>query len=179
MLSGMKILEEIQSGNILIEPFDPKFLNPNSYNIRIGNKLLIHRDEILDIKKKPETVEIEIPEEGLVLQPGEFYLASSFERTATDRYVPMIEGRSSIGRLGMFVHASASFGDVGFNGKWTFQLVPTKPIRIYPYIPIAQIYYYTLEGDFELYGKVRSNPNSGKYTNNDGTLKSSIADEFK
>ncbi|MGC8870803.1 MAG: dCTP deaminase, partial [Brevinematia bacterium] len=105
ILTSKKILEEIQKNNIVIEPFDEKLLNPNSYNLRLHNELLELTDEILDMKIKSNYKKLIIPEEGIVLEPGKLYLGRTVEYTLTKNYVPMIEGRSSIGRLGISVHA--------------------------------------------------------------------------
>ena len=158
ILSGLKIKEEVSNGNIIIESFDPSInkngkskLGPNSYNLTLHNKLLIYKDNILDMKKKNETEEIIIPEDGYILQPGQLYLARTNERTFTDKYVPMLEGRSSIGRLGLQIHITAGFGDIGFDGTWTLEMQCIKPLKIYPNTQICQIYYYTIDGDFDLY----------------------------
>ncbi len=158
ILSGKEIKKHLGK-EICIEPFDEKLLNPNSYNLRLHNELLVYDEEILDMKKPNKTKKIIIPEDGLVLQPGELYLGRTLEYTKTDKYVPMLEGRSSIGRLGLFIHVTAGFGDVGFNGYWTLEIHCVRPIRIYPNVEICQIYYHTIEGDYEPYS-------SGKYQNN-------------
>ncbi|HBY20976.1 MAG: dCTP deaminase [Clostridiales bacterium GWE2_32_10] len=174
IISGLKILEEVKNGNIIIDPFDEKKLGPNSYNITLANKLVVYEEDVLDMKKKPTCREIIIPEEGLLLKPGELYLGKTNEHTYTNKFVPMIEGRSGIGRLGLFIHVSAGFGDVGYCGTWTFEIIATKPIIIYPNVEIAQIYYHTIEGEYYLYtDDQKYNKYSGKY-NNDGEIKSSM-----
>lgn len=151
ILGGQTIINEVEAGNIEIEPFDPKKINPNSYNLTLNNKLLVYtssrsirRRGVLDMKAVNDTDEIIIPEDGLILRPGIVYLGRTNERTFTDKYVPMLEGRSSIGRLGMMIHVTAGFGDVGFNGTWTLEIVVTQPIKIYPNVEICQIYYHTV-----------------------------------
>lgn len=151
ILGGQTIIDEIKAGNIEIDPFDPNKINPNSYNLTLHNKLLVYKSSrsirrcgVLDMKEVNETEEIIIPEDGLILRPGIVYLGRTVERTFTDKYVPMLEGRSSIGRLGMMIHVTAGFGDVGFNGTWTLEIVATQPIRIYPNVEICQIYYHTV-----------------------------------
>ena len=147
MLSGEEIIKEIETGNIVIKPFDKKLINPNSYNLHLGNELLVYEDEILDSKKENATETIIIPEEGYVLEPNKLYLARTVEYTETDKYVAMLNGRSSIGRLGISIHVTAAFGDVGFKGTWTLEIFTLKPIRIYPNMEICQICYYPLIGD--------------------------------
>ena len=161
ILSGLTIREEVRKGNIVIDPFSESQLNPNSYNLRLHDQMLVYREEILDLKKPNAYELLTIPEEGLVLRPETLYLGRTLEFTRTDGFVPMLEGRSSIGRLGLCVHVTAGFGDVGFAGYWTLEIHAVMPIRIYPGIEICQIYYHTVEGDYVPY-------RSGKYQNNDG-----------
>ena len=117
------------------------------------------------------TSKITIPEEGLLLEPNKLYLGRTIEHTSTNKFVPMLEGRSSIGRLGLFIHVTAGFGDVGFNGYWTLEIFCVQPIRIYPEVEICQIFYHTIEGDYELY-------KSGKYQNNSGIQPSLLYKDF-
>jgi len=151
ILSGLEIKRQVGLGNIHIDDFSDKRIGPNSYNLRLHNELLVYTDGVLDMKKPNDTRRIIIPEDGIILVPGTLYLARTVERTSTDKFVPMIEGRSSIGRLGISTHASAGFGDIGFDGTWTFQLQVTHPIRVYPMVEIAHIYFHTIEGEFKKY----------------------------
>ena len=171
ILSGKEIKNKIGK-EIKIEPFDEKQLNPNSYNLRLHNELLVYDEEILDMKKPNKVKRIIIPEEGLVLEPGKLYLGRTLEYTETDKYVPMLEGRSSIGRLGLFIHVTAGFGDVGFKGYWTLEIFCVQPIRIYSGVELCQIYYHTVEGDYDKY-------NSGKYQNNEGVQPSFLYRDFQ
>jgi dCTP deaminase len=115
ILSGREIKRRLGK-NILIEPFNLQQLGPNSYNLRLHNELMVYDDTVLDMKEKPTVHNIVIPPEGMVLQPGTLYLGRTIEHTKTLDCVPMVEGRSSIGRLGLFIHITAGFGDVGFSG---------------------------------------------------------------
>lgn len=99
-------------------------------------------NEPLDMKTNNETVEITIPEEGLILYPGILYIGRTVERTWTDKFIPMINGRSSGGRLGISIHICAGFGDVGFDGTWTLEITVVEPIRIYPNTEIAQVCFF-------------------------------------
>ncbi len=161
ILSGLKIKEEIKSGHIRIDPYHENQLNPNSYNLRLSHELLCYTVPVLDVKKPNAHEQFTIPESGLVLRPGTLYLGRTEEFTQTDYYVPMLEGRSSIGRLGLYVHVTAGFGDVGFAGYWTLEIQVVQPVRVYPGIEICQIYYHTIDGEFEKY-------TNGKYQNNKG-----------
>ena len=171
ILSGKEILNQMGK-KITITPFDEKLINPNSYNLRLHNELLVYEDKILDMKKQNNTGKITIPESGFMLSPGKLYLGRTLEYTQTDSYVPMLEGRSSIGRLGMFIHVTAGFGDVGFSGYWTLEIFCVQPIVIYPDVEICQIYYHTIEGDYEKYS-------SGKYQNNNGIQPSLLYKDFE
>ncbi|MDB5344029.1 MAG: deoxycytidine triphosphate deaminase [Schlesneria sp.] len=159
ILTGEEIKSQLGK-NILIDPFDEKQLNPNSYNLRLHDELIVYEEIVLDVRRPNRYRRHIIPPEGFVLQPQQLYLARTIERTETHNYVPMLEGRSSIARLGLFVHASAGVGDIGFSGYWTLELVAVHPIRIYPGLPICQILYMTVQGEISEY---RS---SGKYQNN-------------
>ncbi|NLP36850.1 MAG: dCTP deaminase [Firmicutes bacterium] len=170
ILSGREIKRKIGK-EIIIEPFDEKLINPNSYNLRLHNELLVYEEKVLDMKKPNKTKRLIIPEEGLVLEPGRLYLGRTLEYTKTDKYVPMLEGRSSIGRLGLFIHVTAGFGDVGFSGYWTLEIFCIQPIRVYPFVEICQIYYHTIEGDYDKYS-------SGKYNHNRGIQPSLLYMDF-
>lgn len=212
MLTGDKIDKEVRKGNIVIDPYDTSRINPNSYNLRLHNELLVYdrwksdidkirggynsyyskaevinndenihainndkdtivtnNDEYPDItvsstcniniisnsmcirnethkelsmEKKNNTLPVFIPPEGLILYPGVLYIGRTVERTFTDKYIPMINGRSSGGRLGMSIHICAGFGDIGFDGTWTLEITVVEPLRVYPFAEIAQIAYF-------------------------------------
>ena len=171
ILSGKEIARHM-GGDIVIEPFDPQRLNPNSYNLSLHNQLLVYEDRLLDMKTPNPTRELTIPPEGLVLEPDKLYLGRTNEFTKTERFVPMLEGRSSVGRLGLFIHVTAGFGDVGFAGYWTLEIFCVQPIRIYPNVEICQIYYHDIKGDYDLYS-------SGKYQNNPGIQPSLLYKDFE
>ena len=170
ILSGLEIAARMGK-EIGIDPYDPAQLNPNSYNLRLHNELLVYDAPVLDMKLENKASKVTIPSTGLQLDPGRLYLGRKLERTRTDTLVPMLEGRSSIGRLGMFVHVTAGFGDVGFNGYWTLEIFVVQPLVIYPYVEICQIYYHHIEGDYTTY-------QDGKYQNNDGIQPSRLYEDF-
>ena len=147
ILSGNEIRQRIAAGDIVIEPYNETQLNPNSYNLRIADKLVIYREAVVDAKRENRTETITIPPEGYVLRPGRVYLGSTVEYTETRNLVPKLDGRSSIARLGLMVHLTAGFGDVCFRGQWTLELVAAQPIRIYPGMEICQISYEEIEGE--------------------------------
>ena len=177
ILSGKEIEKQLNS-SIIITPFNQSQLGPNSYNLRLHNELLVYDDPVLDMKKKHTSSRIVIPEEGLLLESNRLYLGRTVEYTATENYVPMLEGRSSIGRLGLFIHITAGFGDVGFKGFWTLEIFCVQPIRIYPNVEICQIFYHTLEGDYEKYGQGAYKNNSGKYQGNTDVQESMLYKDF-
>ncbi|MBC8536517.1 dCTP deaminase [Feifania hominis] len=170
ILSGKEIARRMGS-DIVIEPYDPARLNPNSYNLSLHDELLVYESDSLDMKLENKTRLVTIPPEGLVLEPNRLYLGRTREYTRTENLVPMLEGRSSTGRLGLFVHVTAGFGDVGFAGYWTLEIFCIQPIRIYAGVEICQIYYHTIEGDYEPY-------RSGKYQNNTGIQPSLLYRDF-
>ncbi|MDR5587390.1 dCTP deaminase [Clostridium aquiflavi] len=171
ILSGKEILKHIGK-EIVIEPFNKERINPNSYNLTLFNELLVYKNDTLDMKIPNETEKLIIPEEGLLLEPGKLYLGRTNEFTKTNKYVPMLEGRSSTGRLGLFIHVTAGFGDIGFAGYWTLEIFCVQPIKIYPNIEICQIYYHNIDGEYDLY-------NSGKYQNNQGIQPSLMYKDFE
>src|SRR5512144_2983074 len=150
VLSGQEIRRRL-GGQIVIDPFDDARLNPNSYNLTLHDELMVYEELILDMRKANRVRRMAIPPEGIVLSPGQLYLGRTAERTETHGLVPMIEGRSSIGRLGLFVHVTAGFGDVGFCGYWTLEMFAVQPVRIYPGVEICQIIYHDIRGEITEY----------------------------
>jgi len=150
ILSGDEIRRRLGK-DICIEPFEPERLNPNSYNLTLHDELITYEEVVLDMAQPNRTRRLRIPPDGIVLAPQKLYLGRTVERTETHNFVPMIEGRSSIGRLGLFVHVTAGFGDVGFAGYWTLEMFAVQPIRIYPGVPICQIFYHQITGSITEY----------------------------
>jgi dCTP deaminase len=150
ILSGQEISARI-GGDIKIDPFNPAALNPNSYNLTLHDELMVYEELLLDMAKPMRVRRIHIPPEGMDLRPQQLYLGRTVERTETHNLVPQIEGRSSVGRLGLFVHVTAGFGDVGFVGHWTLEMFAVQPVRIYPGVPICQIFYHEITGKFDEY----------------------------
>jgi dCTP deaminase len=171
ILSG-KSIEAKLGKDIIIEPYRKEQLNPNSYNLRLHQDLLVYEKPVLDMKLENKAQKVTIPEEGLLLEKDKLYLGRTLEFTETHNYVPMLEGRSSIGRLGLFVHITAGFGDVGFSGFWTLEMFCVQPIRIYAGVEICQIFYHAIEGDFEEY-------HSKKYQHNQGIQPSMLYKDFE
>ena len=158
ILSGHQIKQNLGT-NLVIDPFHDSQLNPNSYNLTLHNEIMVYEEVVLDMCKPNRVRRLTIPPEGLVLSPSQLYLGRTVERTETHNLVPMIEGRSSVGRLGLFVHVTAGFGDVGFCGYWTLEMFAVQPVRIYPGVQICQIFYHEITGSITEYA-------SEKYQNN-------------
>lgn len=151
ILSDKEILEAIERGEILIEPFDPKCLGTNSYDVHLGKHLATYKDRVLDAKKHNKIEVFEIPDDGFVLEPSTLYLGVTIEYTETHAAVPFLEGKSSVGRLGIDIHATAGKGDVGFCNTWTLEISCTQPVRIYAGMPIGQLIYFQVQGNIENY----------------------------
>lgn len=152
ILSGKEILAR-RGSDIVIDPFVESQINPNSYNLRLYDELRVYEEPVLDMRRPATLKTLRIPAEGLVLEPMRLYLGRTVEYTETHRLVPMIEGRSSVGRLGICVHVTAGFGDVGFRGYWTLEIFALQPVRIYAGVEVCQIYYHTVSEDHEPYSK--------------------------
>jgi dCTP deaminase len=162
ILSDAQILQEIEKGTILIEPFYRKNLGTNSYDVHLGKYLGTYNDDVLDAKQHNQITTFEIPEEGYVLEPGKLYLGVTQEYTETLAHVPFLEGKSSVGRLGIDIHATAGKGDVGFCNTWTLEISVSHKVRVYHNMPIGQLIYFSVHGDIINYYNQKS---TAKYNN--------------
>ncbi|MSQ46729.1 MAG: dCTP deaminase [Ignavibacteria bacterium] len=150
ILTDKQILTEIKKGTIIISPFNRKFLGTNSYDVHLGKNLAVYKDEILDSKKHNKIKHFEITKDGFILQPHMLYLGVTEEYTETHEHVPFLEGKSSIGRLGIDIHATAGKGDVGFCNYWTLEISVKQPVRVYAGMPIGQLIYFEVSGEVEV-----------------------------
>lgn len=159
MLTGEEIIAQVNTGTILISPFHIQHVGPNSVDLTLSSTLLRYEDPILDMKVPPRVREIEMdPNEGFVLQANAGYLGLTQEIAGSEYFVPMVDGRSSIGRLFLDVHATAGRGDLGFVNRWTLELTAKdRPIRIYPGVRIAQIYFFETVGERNRFYKGKYN----------------------
>ena len=164
ILSGEVIAEEQRKGNIILSPFDPGSVTSNSYDLRLGPTLLRYTEEVLDPKKENRYELLDIASEGHLLQQGELHLGHSIEIVGSEKYVPIIHARSSIARLGLFVHITADLIDIGSVGNITFQLYSTLPIKVYPGLTIGQVSFWKPYGKIKLY--------AGKYQSSKGPIPS-------
>jgi dCTP deaminase len=157
ILSDKRILEEMKRGTIVIKPFNRRYLGSNSYDVHLGEWLAMYNEETLDCKKHNKAHYFKIPKEGMILAPGKLYLGVTKEYTESHAHVPFLEGKSSIGRLGIDIHATAGKGDVGFCNTWTLEISVKQPVRIYAGMPIGQLIYFEISGDVEvLYSKKKT-----------------------
>lgn len=176
ILTGNEIDRQVKAGRIFIDPYNPKRLNPNSYNVRLGPKLLCYafdNEQCLSTRKANPTYEYEIPEKGFLLCPGTLYLGSTIEAGGSDYYVPEITGRSSGGRLGLQIHSTAALGDLGFSGNaeysatWTLEIMVVHPLLVFVEDEVAQLVFTTAEGKIDrLY--------RGKYAKQQGPVASKL-----
>lgn len=161
ILSDQAILNAIQRGTIVIDPYDKKCLGTNSYDVHLGKYLATYQDDILDAKKHNKVQQFEIPEQGYVLEPNILYLGVTQEYTESHEHVPFLEGKSSTGRLGIDIHATAGKGDVGFCNTWTLEISVSQKVRVYAGMPIGQLIFFMVEGEVShLYHQKRN----AKYT---------------
>lgn len=167
ILTGKEIHKQVLLHEIEISPFDEKCLNSVSIDLRLGDKFAVYSknagwsnegtvtrlksQEPLDAADENYTISGTIPHHGMVLRPGILYLMHTVERVYTKFYVPVLDGKSSIGRLGIKVHETAGYGDPGFNGQYTLEVTVVHPVRIYPNMRFCQMRFHTLTGPLELY----------------------------
>lgn len=171
ILSGDAISAAVAEGRITLTDFAANQVNPNSYDLCLGRKLLVYKDEVLDTCGQNETETIDIPDEGLYLEARNFYLGHSVEVVGSDHYVPIIHCKSGIARLGLFVHVTADLIDIGSKGNITFQLHPTVSLKVYPGMRIAQVSFWRVQGEIKLY--------NGKYQYSSGPVASRSYYDFR
>ena len=150
ILSDASILSAMEAGDVVIDPYDRSCLGTNSYDVHLSPYLACYLDEVIDARKHNRVERFEIPPDGLVLRPGKTYLGSTVEYTETRRYVPFLEGKSSVGRLGIDIHATAGKGDVGFCNHWTLEISVSQPVRVYSGMPVGQLIYFLVDGEVEV-----------------------------
>jgi dCTP deaminase len=157
ILTGCEIQRRVECGDIVIDPFDVERLSPNSYDFHLGNEICWYAEDELDCRRENRAVYADIPQSGLILFPRQIYLAATVERMGSKKFVPIIRARSSVARLGLFIHVTADLIDIGSINHWTLQLHAVQPVRIYPGMCIGQVTFWHTMGAIELY--------NGKYKN--------------
>lgn len=170
MLSGPEIRRQIELGNIVVDPFDPAMLNPNSINVRLAPALVVYDCLVLDCRKPNQTRTLRIPDDGLVLEPGTLYLGSTIEVVGATCFVPRLDGRSSLARLGAVSHLTAGLGDTGFVAQWTAEITVVHPLRVYAGMPFAQFTFEPVQGEIV--------PYAGKYQGSTGPVASKLHREL-
>ncbi len=144
ILVDKDILAAVDRGAIVVSPFDRACLGTNSYDVHLAPTLLAYSDESdLDVRKVNRTYALAIADDGMLLRPGMLYLASTVEHTESHEHVPVLNGKSSLGRLGLSIHVTAGTGDVGFRGHWTLEMHVVRPLRVYVGMPVGQILWFT------------------------------------
>lgn len=172
ILTDKEILRQIEVGNIKIEPFDPECLGTNSYDVHLGTHFAKYVSPVLDCRNHNQVQHTEIGiGEGIMLLPGELYLASTLEYTETFAHVPFLEGKSSVGRLGINIHITAGKGDVGFCNYWTLEITVAKPVVVYAGMPIGQLIYFCVEGEIK---NIYTQKANAKYNERDPKPKESM-----
>ncbi|MEU4499547.1 dCTP deaminase [Streptomyces sp. NBC_00210] len=170
ILTGAEISRQVDKGRITIDPFDERQLNPNSYNFRLGDVLKVYTNEVLDPRVPQPTRDIRIPPAGIALGPDRIHLGHTMEVLGSEHYVPIVKGRSSSARLGIFVHVTADLIDIGSTGQVTLQLFAVQPVLVYPGMLIGQVTFWVPEGPIRLY--------EGKYQGSRGPVSSLIHRDF-
>lgn len=149
ILSDRAIRAAMRDKRIVIRPYDPKCLGTNSYDVHLGPYLAVYRDGALDARAPNAVREFRIPQDGFVLVPGQLYLGVTEEYTETHGFVPFLEGKSSVGRLGIDIHSTAGKGDEGFCNYWTLEMSVKLPVRVYAGMPVGQLIYFEISGQVE------------------------------
>lgn len=151
MLSGEEIKARMSRENpdIIIKDPDKIVINPNSVNLTLSNEYGIYTDEVLDTRAKPNVKLLSLEDGGTIFKKGEIYLAKTNEYTETYNLVPMLSGRSSLGRNGLHVHCSGGMGSIGYRGFWHLGVKPISDISVVPDMKCCQIYYFTVDGEIE------------------------------
>ncbi|MCL2280655.1 hypothetical protein FWC31_02090 [Candidatus Saccharibacteria bacterium] len=150
ILTGQRIFEEISKRNIVITPFETELLNPNSYNYRLGTTIYEFCEALIDSRCPSQYKEIKLSEDGYLLMPHRLYLASTHETIGSSKYAITLIGRSSVGRLGLFLQISAPLGHVRTNHAWTLELTVVQPLRVYPKMRIGQVSFWEILGSDDL-----------------------------
>lgn len=171
ILTGLEILKQIKNKKIKIDPFDPARITTNSYDVRLGRKIIRYTSSVLDPKKEPRYKEETISDKGLIMNSGDFILAETAEKIGSDFFVPIVHAKSGTARMGLFVHVTADLIDIGSYGKLTLQMFATLPVKIYAGMLIAQVTFWVPKGKIVLY--------NGKYQHSDGPMISLTFKDFK
>jgi len=164
ILTGPAIKSAVRNGHVSVEPFDETNLNPNSYNYHLAETLLVPSTTGKRWRK------IKLPPDGYVLEPGKVYLAATLERIGSDRFVTLLLGRSSIGRLGIFLNVTADLGHIGCCSHWTLELTTVQPVRVYPGMKIGQVSFWLTDESSSVRYRGRYHRDSQPVSNRDRSI---------
>jgi dCTP deaminase len=171
ILTGSAIEREVRLGNIVIDPYDPRHLEPNSYGFHIGPNIIRYVDPIIDARSKPTSTFFTIPKEGYCLEPGRFYLGSTLETMGSYHHAATLYARRSTSTMGMWIQFSAPLGHTGAIIPWTLEITVTHPIIVYPGMLIGKIAFWEPQGLLNLY--------KGKYTGSRDVVASRMVEEMR
>jgi dCTP deaminase len=146
ILTGAEILEQHKIGRLRIDPFHPDQISPNSYDFRLGDVLEVYEREELDSRADNPKKHIRIPDDGIVLRTDRVYLAQTQEEIGSDTFVPMIHARSSVARLGLFIHVTCDVIEMGSYDRSILQLHAVQPVRIFKGMRIGQVTFWSVTG---------------------------------
>lgn len=147
ILTGPEIKRNIALKRIIINPFDPSQINPNSYNYRLGSELICINDRLIDPKKEINVWRFKIPKHGYILRPKRIYLSHTFETIGSDYYVTTLLGRSTVGRLGLWLQVTSDLGHIGTRHNWTLELKVVQPLKVYAGMEIGQVSFWKVYGN--------------------------------
>ena len=146
ILTGPEILEQHRTGRIRIDPFHPDQISPNSYDFRLGDELEVYERQELDSRADNPTKRVRIPDDGIMLSSDRVYLAQTQEEIGSDCFVPMIHARSSVARMGLFIHVTCDVIEMGSYDRSILQLHAVQPVRIFKGMRIGQVTFWSVAG---------------------------------
>jgi dCTP deaminase len=147
ILTGFELVEELKNGKLVIDPFDPGRVEPNSYGFALGPLLLEYLDDELDAQVTPRFREVTIPDSGTVLQPDRLYLGETAETMGSDWYAATLYASRSTATMGIWIQCSAPLGHTGAIIPWTLEIRVAQPVKVYPSMLIGKIAFWLPQGD--------------------------------
>ena len=169
ILTGREIHNKLEIGNIQIDPFNPSYLEPNSYGFHLGEEILEYQTPVLDAKKENPSKFMTIPEDGLTLYPERFYLGHTLETIGSKNYATELYCNVSTAMCGIFIQTSAPLGHSGAIIKWTLEIVVAQPVILYPRMRIGKICFWKNLGSLMSY--------NGRYSGSQSVVASLICQD--
>jgi len=151
ILTGPEIKVGVGRGDIVVEPYCERSVEPNSYGIHLGSTIMTYKDETLDLRRPLETVSHEISDQGFILEPDRFYLAATKERIGSEFFATELYATRSAATCGMFIHLSAPLGHCGAIVNWTLEIIVAHPMIVYAGMPVGKVCFWKNEGELETY----------------------------